>query len=190
MGTDAPRGRRALVESAQHGDRDAFAALAADAADRLFAVAWRILRDPELARDAVQTAELAAWRDLRSLRDPDRFDGWLYRLLVRACYAEARHRRTHLVQPRPLTTARHGAPDPVTAFADHDELERGFRRLSPEQRAVVVFHFYLDLPLTEVAAALGIPVGTARSRLHYALARLRAALEADSGVAQATEPTG
>ncbi len=190
MGTDRPVGQRALVELAQRGDRDAFAALASDAADRLYAVAWRILRDHELARDAVQTAELAAWRDLRSLRDPARFDGWLYRLLVRACYVEARHRRTHLVQPRPLATARQGTPDPASAFADQDELERGFRRLSPEQRAVVVFHFYLDLPLTEVAVALGIPVGTARSRLHYALARLRAALEADAAVAQTAEPAG
>ena len=169
--------QRALVEQAQHGDRDAFAALASVGADRLYAIAWRILRDVELARDAVQSAQLAAWRDLRTLRDPARFDAWQYRLLVRACYVEARHRRRR-ADVRPLAAIGSPRDDPGAWIADHDALERAFRRLSPEQRAIVVLHFYLDMPLTEIAAALGIPAGTARSRLHYALAGLRAALDA------------
>ena len=145
---------RTLIDAAKRGDEDAFAAIATDAADRLYAVAFRILRDPDLARDAVQQALLNAWRDLRALRDPDRLDAWLYRLVVRACYALAQ-------------------------VDDHEQLERGFRRLSPEQRAVVVLHYYLDLPLTEVAAIMGIPAGTVRSRLHYAISVLKAALDAD-----------
>ncbi|HLX34107.1 MAG TPA: sigma-70 family RNA polymerase sigma factor [Candidatus Limnocylindrales bacterium] len=169
--------QRALVARAQGGDRDAFAQLVTNTADRLYALAWRILRDVELAHDAVQSAQLAAWRDLRSLRDPERFDAWQYRLLVRACYVEARHRRRQAVL-RPLERSPERGLDPARQLADHDQLERAFRRLTPEQRAVVVLRFYADLPLTEVAAAVGVPAGTARSRLHYALERLREAIVA------------
>jgi RNA polymerase sigma factor (sigma-70 family) len=170
--------QRALVDAAKHGDQDAFATIATDAADRLYAVAFRILRDPELARDAAQQALLNAWRDLRTLRDPDRLDPWLYRLVVRACYAEARQRRRTIGLAN-LAVIRSVHEQPIAQVDDHDQLERGFRRLSPEQRTVVVLHFYLDLPLTEVAGIMGIPEGTVRSRLHYAISGLRAALEAD-----------
>ena len=171
--------RRTLVELARQGDQDAFALIATEATDHLYAIAFRILRDPDLARDAVQETLLNAWRDLHGLRDPDRLDPWLYRLLVRACYVEARQRRqaialTHL----PALRAVH--PTPTTQVDDQEQLERGFRRLSPEQKTVVVLRFYLDLPLVEVAGIMGIPVGTARSRLHYAMSGLKAALEADS----------
>lgn len=170
--------RRALIGAAQRGDQDAFAVVAIDSADRLYAIAIRILRDPDLARDAVQEALLNAWRDLRSLRDPDRLDPWLYRLVVRACYLEARNRRRTIGLTR-LATIRPLAELPPTAVDDHDQLERGFRWLSPEQRTVVVLRYYLDLPLTDVAQIMAIPEGTARSRLHYAMSGLRAALEAD-----------
>ena len=171
--------RRTLVELARQGDPDAFAVIATEATDRLYAIAFRILRDPDLARDAVQETLLNAWRDLSGLRDPDRIDPWLYRLLVRACYFEARQRRkaialTHLPALRSLGAV------PTSQVDDQEQLERGFRRLSPEQRTVVVLRFYLDLPLTEVAAIMGIPVGTARSRLHYAMSGLKAALQADN----------
>lgn len=175
--------QRALVDAAKHGDQDAFAAIATDAADRLYAVAFRILRDPELARDAAQQALLNAWRDLRTLRDPDRLDPWLYRLVVRACYAEARQRR-RTIGLTSLAVIRSVHEQPIAQVDDHDQLERGFRRLSPEQRTVVVLHYYLDLPLTEVAGIMGIPDGTVRSRLHYAISALRAALEADGRSAQ------
>ncbi len=175
---DEPR-RRALVERAQRGEQDAFAALVDASADRLFAVAQRILRDTDLARDAVQQALLGAWRDLRTLRDPERFDAWMYRLLVHACYAEARQRRAQLGVVQPLRVPVPVSSDVTARIADSDLIEHGFRRLSPEHRTVIVLHFYLDLPLVETARIMGTPVGTARSRLHYALARLRAALEAD-----------
>jgi RNA polymerase sigma-70 factor, ECF subfamily len=168
-----------LVEQAQQGDRDAFAALASSSVDRLFAVAHRILQDHDRAQDAVQSALLGAWRDLPSLRDPARFDAWLHRLLVRACYDEARRQRSfrlrvHVVQHEPATA------DSTGWLADRDQLERAFRRLTVEQRAVVVLHYYVGLALHEVSEVLAIPAGTARSRLHYALRVLRGAIEADS----------
>ena len=178
-----------LVERAQHGDEDAFAALAAASVDRSYALAYRILRDPHRAQDATQQVFLNAWQNLPTLRDPDLFEAWLYRLVVRACYTEARgdRRWTARVALIPMDTAT--APDAAVSIVDRDELERGFRRLSPEQRAVIVLHHYLGYPLTEIAATLEIPVGTARSRLHYATRLLRAAIEADARPTSSKERT-
>ena len=169
-----------LVERAQHGDEDAFAALAAASVDRSYALAYRILRDPHGAQDATQQAFLNAWQSLPTLRDPERFDAWLRSLVVRACYTEARRDRRWTARVRIIPTDAATVSDTAVSLADRDELERGFRRLSAEQRAVLVLHHYLGYPLTEIAATLGIPVGTARSRLHYASRQLRAAIEADA----------
>jgi RNA polymerase sigma-70 factor, ECF subfamily len=172
--------QRELVERARKGDHDAFAVLAAAAISRLDGAARLILHDPDQAKDAVQETLVRAWRDLRTLRDPDRFEAWLHRLLVRSCLNEAKRLRRHRfdVELDPL-----GGPhteDGATAIVDRDELERGFRRLAPEGRAIVVLHHYLDLSLPEIALILGIPVGTAKSRLHRALQELRASMEADA----------
>jgi RNA polymerase sigma-70 factor, ECF subfamily len=170
-----------LVVRAQNGDEEAFASLAVAAGDRLHAVAHRILRDVDLAEDATQQALLAVWRDLPQLRDPARFDAWSYRLLVRACYSEARRTRRWAPNLRLLPVDVASATgDSENTVVDRDQLERGFRRLSIEHRAVVVLHHYLDMPLDQVAEALGIPAGTARSRLHHAMRGLRAALDADA----------
>jgi RNA polymerase sigma-70 factor, ECF subfamily len=169
-----------LIGRAQHGDEEAFASLAVAAGDRLHAVAHRILRDTDLAEDATQQALLAIWQDLPRLRDPARFDAWSYRLLVRACYAEGRRTRRWTPNVRLLPVDRPEDADDLGSVVDRDQLERGFRRLSIDHRAVVVLHHYLDLPLDEVADVLGIPAGTARSRLHHAMRGLRAALEADA----------
>jgi RNA polymerase sigma-70 factor, ECF subfamily len=172
---------RALIELAQRGDEEAFADLTRAVGDRLMAIAYRILRDVDRAEDAVQQALETAWRELPRLRDPDRFEAWLRRLLVHACYAEARRHRRWAVNVRLLPI--HDAADDgdaIATVADRDQLERGFRRLSPEQRAIFVFHHYLGLTLPEVADELGIPLGTVKSRLFYATSALRAALEADA----------
>ncbi len=169
-----------LVVRAQHGDEEAFAILAVAAGNRLHAVAHRILRDMELAEDATQQALLSVWRDLPQLRDPARFEAWSYRLLVRACYTEGRRTRHWTPNLRLLPTDIQVAADDLSSVVDRDQLERGFRRLSIDHRAVVVLHHYLDLTLDEVAEALGIPVGTVRSRLHHAMRGLRAALDADA----------
>jgi RNA polymerase sigma-70 factor, ECF subfamily len=169
-----------LVVRAQHGDEEAFASLAVACGDRLHAVAHRILRDTDLAEDATQQALLAIWRDLPQLRDPARFDAWSYRLLVRACYAEGHRSRRWSPNLRLLPADEPTAADRLSSVHDRDQLERGFRRLSIDHRAVVVLHHYLDWPLDRVADALGIPAGTARSRLHHAMRGLRAALDADA----------
>ena len=168
-----------LVIRAQHGDKKAYALLATKIADRFLAVARRILRDLDLAEDATQQALLAIWQDLPQLRDPARFEAWSYRLLVRACYAEGRKHRRWVPNLRLLATDEPIADDRLGSIVDRDQLERGFRRLSIDHRSVVVLHHYLDLPLERVAEILGIPVGTARSRLHHAMRALRAALDAD-----------
>jgi RNA polymerase sigma-70 factor (ECF subfamily) len=168
--------RERLVERAMGGDQTAFSALAADSVDGCYRLAYRILRDPHRAQDATQQALLGAWRDLPTLRDPLRFDAWLHRLVVHACYAEARRDRRWVARVRVLPTDTAVEPDVARSVAARDELEVAFRRLTPEQRAIVVLHHHLGYPLTEIAATLGIPDGTARSRLHRAVHQLRTAL--------------
>jgi RNA polymerase sigma-70 factor (ECF subfamily) len=168
-----------LVVQAQRGDEEAFASLAVAVGDRLHAVAHRILRDLDLAEDATQQALLSIWRDLPQLRDPTRFEAWSYRLLVRACYAEGRKSRSWTPGLR-LVEVDAPMADSTASVADRDQLERGFRRLSIDHRVVVVLHHYLGLTLDEIADTLGVPVGTVRSRLHYAMRGLRAALDADA----------
>jgi RNA polymerase sigma-70 factor (ECF subfamily) len=166
-----------LVVRAQQGDKGAYAAVATEVAGRFLGVARRILRDAHLAEDATQQALLAVWQDLPRLRDPARFEAWSYRLLVRACYAEARSRRRWVAVLPEVAAACDGD---LGTVADRDQLERGFRRLSLDHRTVVVLHHYLDLPIDRVAEILGIPAGTAHSRLHHAMRALRAALDADA----------
>lgn len=168
-----------LVERARNGDEEAFASLARAAGDHLLAVAFRILRDLGLAEDAVQQTLVTAWRELPSLRDAERFEAWLHRLLVNACYREARRGRRWATNVRVLSIEPPDRRDDHDMVVVRDQLERGFRRLPPEQRAILVFHHYLGLTLTEIASSLAIPIGTVKSRLHYATNTLRAALEAD-----------
>jgi RNA polymerase sigma-70 factor (ECF subfamily) len=169
-----------LVVRAQRGDRGAYALVATEIADRFLAVARRILRDIDLAEDATQQALLAIWQDLPQLRDPARFEAWSYRVLVRACYAEGRRQRRWAPNLLLLPVDQPVADGDLSSVVDRDQLERGFRRLSIDHRAVVVLHHYLDLPLERVADILGVPVGTAHSRLHHAMRGLRAALDADA----------
>jgi RNA polymerase sigma-70 factor (ECF subfamily) len=169
-----------LVLRAQRGDEEAFASLAVAIGNRLHAVSHRILRDIDLAEDATQQALLTIWRDLPLLRDPAKFDAWSYRLLVRACYAEGRRTRAWAPNLRLMPANEPSIPEGLGEIVDRDQLERGFRRLSIDHRAVVVLHHYLDLPLEAVAETLGVPIGTVRSRLHYAMRSMRAALEADA----------
>lgn len=170
---------RDLVQAAQRGDREAFAILARTHGDRLYAIAQRILRDAGLAEDALQQALISAWRELPNLRDPEKFIAWATRLLVHECYAEARRRSRMTSSIRLLPADGPAAPDDISGFIDRDQLERGFRRLPDDQRAVLVMHHYLGLEPAEIAETLGVPAGTVRSRLHYAHRAMRAVLEAD-----------
>ena len=171
---------RKLVERAMHGDEAAFDDLIDRVGDQLHSVARRILRDPYLAEDATQRALLDAWRNLPRLRDPDRFEAWLYRLLVNACHAEARHERRQVASLRLLESDEPSVHDSAAHLANQQQLDHAFRRLGIEHRTVVVLIHYLGFTAGEAADAMGTPVGTVRSRLHYALKELRAAIEADA----------
>jgi RNA polymerase sigma-70 factor (ECF subfamily) len=169
-----------LVIRAQHGDREAFTRLAGMLTARLLGISHRILRDIDLAEDATQQSLVTIWQRLPQLRDPARFEAWAHRLLVRACYAEGQRAR-RWASGAGLTPGR----EPVTVdelgwIIDRDELDRAFRRLSFDHRTVVVLRHYAHLSLEELAATLKIPVGTAASRLHYALRELRSAVQADA----------
>jgi RNA polymerase sigma-70 factor, ECF subfamily len=172
--------QRTLVERARGGDREAFAVLARAAATRLDAAARLILRDREQARDAVQEALIRAWRDLSGLRDPDRFDAWLYRLLSNAAIDETRRRRRRVIEVDIAKTTVSVYDDPSVTFADRDALDRALAELAPEHRALVVLHYYLGLPLPEAAAAMGISLGAAKSRLHRSIGALRRSFETDA----------
>ena len=162
------------------GDHDAFSELARVSIDRLYAIARLILREDGAAEDATQEALVAAWRHIREVRDPDRFEAWIHRTLVRACYREAARRTRRRIFEARVATIEPSAPDTANHLADRDQLERGFRRLDVDHRAVLVLHYYLGLGLNEAALVLGWPPGTVRSRLHRATRAMRATLDADA----------
>jgi RNA polymerase sigma factor (sigma-70 family) len=170
---------RELVVLAREGDHDAFARLVASSIGRLNAIARLILRDYGLAEDSVQDAFVDAWRSLPGLRDPDRFDAWMTRLLVRSCQDTRRRARRRAVELPLLANDDLDIADHQAAFAVTDQLERGLRDLTVDQRTVIVLSFYLDLPIAEAASVLGVPAGTMKSRLHRALTALRATVDAD-----------
>jgi RNA polymerase sigma factor (sigma-70 family) len=172
--------QRELVERAQGGDREAFGVLAAAAIGQLYNLAQLMLADADLASDAVQEALIAAWRDLRSLRDPDSFRAWLDRVLVRCVYRAAGRERRQVSLRQLLPIIEDSAPDPARALEARDEIHHAFRRMSAEHRAALVVHHYLELPDEEAARVLDIPTGTYKSRLHRATVAMRAQLDANA----------
>ena len=169
--------QRGLVDRAAQGDREAFGALVRASAAKLDGAARLILRDPELARDAVQEALIRAWRDLPTLRDRDRFEAWLHRLLVNAAIDEARRRRRHVVEIDLASVDPPNSEDGADRLADRDALDRVLAGLAPEHRALIVQHYYLGVPLPEAATALGISHSAAKQRLHRSIVALRHAFE-------------
>jgi RNA polymerase sigma-70 factor (ECF subfamily) len=170
-----------LVEAAKAGDRGAFGSLVGPRLDRLYALAHLALRDADVAEDAVQEALIRAWRDFGSLREPDKLDAWLSRLVSRACIDEARRHRRWSLTPRVPWLQEGRAESP--SVDERECLELALGRLSAEHRLVLALRYYLDLSLVEIAEATGSPLGTAKSRLHYALNEMRAALAADERAA-------
>jgi len=169
----------ALVERARQGDREAFDVLAASVVDRLYALARLILRDADRAEDATQETLVRCWRDLPTLRDVGRFEAWLHRLLIHAVNDEFRSKRRHDANVR-ILRLEPSTDDPSGTVALREELQLGFERLTVEHRTVLVLRLYLGLTVEEAAATIGIPVGTAKSRLHYATEAMRLALEANA----------
>jgi len=178
--------QRDLVERAMSGDHDAFSELARNSVGRLLVIARLILHDEPAAEDATQEALVAAWRPIHGLRDPDRFDAWLHRLLINECHREARKTRSRSSREIHLPAFDAPEPDSTRSLMDRDQLDRGFRRLDVDHRAVIVLYYYVGLRPEEAADVLGLPAGTVRSRLHRAMQQMRAALEADAR----TEPIG
>ena len=182
--------QRGLIERARDGEHDAFAELLDARLARLDAAARLILRDSELARDAVQEAMIRAWRDLPGLRDPDRFDAWLHRLLVNTCLDLVRRRKRRVIEVELLSNDQMAPHDAAASFADRQVIDDALARLDPGHRAVVALVYLLGMPVPEVARALGIPVGTAKSRLHYALAAMRRSVTAEPESAPTPVPGG
>jgi RNA polymerase sigma factor (sigma-70 family) len=180
--------QRGYVERARRGDHDAFAVLVDEHLARLDAAARLILRDSELARDAVQEGLIRAWRDLAGLRDPDRFDAWLRRVVVHACLDMIRRRKRQLIEVELSGNFSPAETDVSGRLAERDQVERALKRLDPGHRAVVALHYLLGMPLPEVAAVLRIPVGTAKSRLHYAIESMRANALAEANAPAAKVP--
>jgi RNA polymerase sigma-70 factor (ECF subfamily) len=182
--------QRDLVRRAQQGDQDAFAALTGPVVARLDAAARLILRDGELARDAVQDSMVRAWRDLPGLRDPDRFLPWLHRLTVNACLDVARRcqRRSIEVELTPIVMP--SVADDTAGVADRELIDDALRQLEPEFRAVIVLHYFLGMPLQDVAVSMRIPIGTVKSRLNRALRTMRIALSEAEGDDVAIVPGG
>jgi RNA polymerase sigma-70 factor (ECF subfamily) len=173
----------ALVEAAGRGDAAAFDALARATIDRAYRLALGILRSEANARDAVQDAYLAAWRQVAGLRDPDRFDVWLDRIVVNACRMQLRHHRVVRVREIDLggspglAAAASKDPPADEHVANVDLVRRGLARLSADQRAILLLHHVEDRPVGEIAAVLGVPAGTVKWRLHAARLALQRALD-------------
>lgn len=155
-----------------------------DLADRQLDSAYRlaaiILNDRIEAEDAVHDAAIAAWGGFDRLRDAANFDAWFRRILVNACRdrLRARTRRRVIDLGHELEAADHPAVDDVSSMtAERDAVDAALAQLSPEQHVVVVLRYHVDLTISQIAASLGIPEGTVKSRLHGALGRLRPALE-------------
>src|SRR5690349_11107603 len=160
------------VLRARAGDRAAFDLLAAGVVDGLYRIARLVLRDADVAEDAVQETLVRCWRDLPALRDPEKFEPWLRRLLMRAITDEFRRGRRARAAIT-LLRLEPAIPDGSDDVVVREQLDRGFGRLTIDHRAVIVLRLYLGLSLEEAAATLGIPVGTAKSRLHYATEAMR-----------------
>jgi RNA polymerase sigma-70 factor (ECF subfamily) len=165
-----------LIRQAQAGDRAAFEGLIRPEYDGLYAAACRLLRDRFGAEDAVQDAILRCWRDLRGLRDPERFRPWLHRLLVNACLDQARRTRRRPILVRGDIVERASGGDAFAGVADQDALERAFLTLPMDQRVALVLTHYIGYSAPEVAAIVGVPTGTVYSRVHNASRAMRAVL--------------
>jgi RNA polymerase sigma-70 factor (ECF subfamily) len=165
-----------LIGRAQGGDQAAFERLIRPEFDRLYATAYRLVRDRFAAEDAVQDAILRCWRDLRGLRDPERFTAWLHRLLVNACLDQVRRARRRPVVVPGEVVERASGTDAFAAFAEQDSLERAFRTLPMDQRVALVLTHYLGYSAPEAAAIVGVPPGTIYSRVHSATRAMRLVL--------------
>ena len=166
------------IRSANADRAAAFSELAEHHLADSFRLAALILGDRADAEDATQDAFVAAWKGWGSLRDPARFEAWFGRILVNVCRDRLRRSRRHGVSD--LSDELMASPaggDIAAAAADRDAVGLGLARLDPDQRIVLILRYYRDLSVDEIAARVGVPAGTVKSRLHYALRDLGVALD-------------
>jgi RNA polymerase sigma-70 factor (ECF subfamily) len=162
----------------EEGLPDAFGAVDRRELDRAYRLAWAILGNDEDAQDATQDALTSAWQQRRTLRDPDRLEAWLSRIVVNKCRDRLRSRARGRDRFRSIDlVAPPAVADGSRAAADRDQLDRALEALNPDQRIVVVLRFWADLSLDAIADRLGVPLGTVKSRLHHSLNTLRSTLE-------------
>lgn len=175
-----------LVERARDGDRHAFDRLVAARLPQTYRLAKAITGHPGDAEDVTQEAFLQAWRNLPRLREPARFDAWFGRILVNEARMALRRRDRVMTVPVDAIDVRDddapgyvpAALDPsIDAIAHGDALQRAIDQLSVDQRTILALHHVEERPVAETAAFLGIPVGTAKWRLHEARAALERAME-------------
>jgi RNA polymerase sigma-70 factor (ECF subfamily) len=155
---------------------DSFATLTRRHIDSAYRLAWAILGDSGDADDATQEAFASAWRNRRSLRDPDRFDAWFGRILVNECRLRLRRRARERIRPMPESVLP-AVADASGQVSARDAISRAVARLDADHRIVVILRYWADLSVDEIAARLGVPSGTVKSRLHYALRSIRPRLE-------------
>jgi len=174
---------RTLAADAEAARAAAFEQLVQARLDDTYRLARLILRDAQEAEDATHDAFIRAWQEHGRLRDPDRFDAWFSRILVNACRDRLRRRKVRRHDDLDRAAAVPATDDANLGVDNRDTLDRAFAALSPDHRIAVVLRYYRDLPVEEVARAVGVPVGTARSRIHYAIRHLRTVLgrEGDFG---------
>jgi len=181
----------ALVRRARTGDAAAFGVLVDTRIDRCYRVAWSILSNDADAADATQDAFVSAWRQLPRLRDTTAFDGWLNRIVANAALMARRHRvRLREVSVLPADPGGEGsqleprqdlhARTQMDEIVDNDAIGRAFDRLRPKDRMILVLHHVEERPVAEIARSLGIPVGTAKWRLHAARGALEKAMETEA----------
>ena len=182
----------ALVRRARGGDVLAFEGLVRTRIDRCYRLAWSILSNDADAADATQEALVSAWRQLPRLRDSAVFDGWLNRIVANAALMSRRHRvRLREVTAEPTVRGGDTSPPlepppdlrahtPMDDVVDNDAIGRAFDRLRPQDRVILVLHHVEERPVAEIARSLGIPVGTAKWRLHAARGALEKAMEAEA----------
>lgn len=180
-----------LLRRARAGDAAAFDELVIERIDRCYRLAWSILSNDADAADATQEALLNAWRQLPRLRDLAAFDGWLNRIVANQALMARRHRvrlREVAVEPVDARDER-GSSQPLheptgrteqDQVVDNDAITRAFERLRPQERLILVLHHVEERPVAEIARSLGIPVGTAKWRLHAARGALERAMEAEA----------
>jgi RNA polymerase sigma-70 factor, ECF subfamily len=165
---------RELAMSRGQTDRADFDALIGPHLDAGYRTALAILRDPDAAHDAVQESAFKAWRNLNQLREGKTARPWFLAIVANQCRSERRGHWWSVIRMAEVET---DANRLAESSAENVDIDRGLARLPPEDRLALFLYFYLDLPMEEVGAVLGVSAGGAKTRVYRAAKKLRPGLE-------------